>query len=88
MTGLPWGELGVGGIFAVLVIKEVVPLIRPKNGTLKRGEFERHCVAVETLMRDDPPRLHTDLLKELVRETKVNGEKLDCVIEAVKNGRR
>jgi hypothetical protein len=47
----PWTELGMGGILAILILREVIPYVAKlngrKNGCIQRSEFERHKETVQ-----------------------------------------
>lgn len=53
-------ELGVGGIFALLIIREVLPAIRRRNGNNKDCAFNEVC------------RMRHDTLKGLIKSVNEN----------------
>lgn len=78
------GELSIGGIFAILVIKLVLDFIkwwseRGKVGKAHAAEtgclwgdakLHDHVQMINRIIEADPPRRHTDLLKEILTEIK------------------
>ena len=66
------GELSIGGIFAILVIKVVLGFIKWWSERGKVGKAHVACTSCMWTAADerDTPRAHTELLRQILTETK------------------
>lgn len=65
-------NLGVGGVFALLVIDRFMVMVKwlvsRKNGNGAASRLSKPLGKVEAMMVADPPRKHTELLEQILRE--------------------
>ncbi len=65
-------NLGVGGVFALLVIDRFTVmtkwLVSRRNGNGVASRLSKPLGRVEAMMDADPPRKHTELLEDILRE--------------------
>ena len=65
-------NMGVGGVFALLVIDRFIIMtkwiVSRRNGNNHSSKLSKPLSKVEAMMDADPPRKHTELLEEIVRE--------------------
>lgn len=65
-------NLGVGGVFALLVIDRFTVMVKwlvsRRNGNGTASVLSKPLGKVEAMMAADPPRKHTELLEQILRE--------------------